>query len=128
RRHGTRILELGPRLSAGHEILAHAARDAGDEAALEATPDRAIELGSRDAWIYMTRGNALLNSNWRDNAFVDDVVATAVAERAAALYMQAIALQPRSEGSYLGLVTAVLNLDTVTPDHRRVIDFGRTLF
>jgi hypothetical protein len=128
RGHGERVVTLAPGAAAGYEILAHAARRGGDDAALTAALDRAIELGSRDPWVYTTKADSLMRAHWRDHSFFDDVLSSDIARSAADLYMRALGLRPRNDDAYAGLVTAVLNVDEIGEDLELVINAGRIFF
>jgi len=126
--HADRVIALVPDAAAGYELRAYATTEADDRAVFDAAVARAIELGSRDAFLYEAQANDLVASNQRDNGFIDDLLSPEVARTAANLYQRALGLRPRSETALPGLVVALLNVDTLTESDQLTLNVSRVMF
>jgi tetratricopeptide (TPR) repeat protein len=126
--HADKVVGLAPRLSAGYEMRALAADGIGDTAASMEAVDRAIELGSRDAVLYMLKAEQLISENEQADTPWDDFLPPAAAREVADLYGQSIGLMPRNREAYGGLVTALLNVDSVTDADQVLLSGGRAVF
>jgi hypothetical protein len=128
RTHAQRVIALAPSSPAGYELEAYAAHEAGDEAALFPALERAIELGSRESWIYVTQADRLLFGSQRDNGRLDELLTPDTARTAAELYERALGLRPRNSAAFAGLVMALLNVDTLTDSDNIALSAARIIF
>jgi uncharacterized protein (UPF0147 family) len=126
--HAERVIALAPTSPAGYELKVYATDEATDYAALEAALERAIALGSRDAFLYEAKADRLLAANQRENSFIDDVLSADVARTAADLYQRALGLRPRNDTPLSGLVVALLNVETLTDTDQIMLNASRMLF
>jgi tetratricopeptide (TPR) repeat protein len=125
--HVERVLELVPSSPVGHEMRAFVAVQTDEAGAALEAAQIAIELGSRDALVYLIAAEDSLRRA-RADAALDEVLPAAAARATADLYGQAIALQPRSAAAYSGLVTALLSVDSLTDTDADLLRTGRALF
>jgi len=128
RAHAERVIALAPASTPGYELAAYAAHEAGDDASLVPALERAIELGSRESWIYVTQGDRLLFGNERNAGRLDELLTADTARAAADLYERALAFRPRNADAFEGLVVALLNVDALTDSDRIALNAGRALF
>ena len=128
RTHAERVMALAPSLPAGYELAAYTAHEAGDDDALKPALDRAIELGSRESWIYMAQADRLLFGQQRDGGRLDELLTADTARAAADLYERALGLRPRNEEAFEGLVLALLNVGTLTDSDTIALHAGRIMF
>jgi tetratricopeptide (TPR) repeat protein len=126
--HADKVVGLAPSLAVGYEMRALAADGIGDTAASAEAVDRALELGSRDAILYMLKAEQIISENERADTPWDDFLPPAAAREVADLYGRSIGLMPRNREAYGGLVTALLNVDSVTDADQVLLSGGRTVF
>jgi tetratricopeptide (TPR) repeat protein len=126
--HADKVVELVPRSPVGHEMRAAAADGIEDEAVLTQAVDRAIELGSSDAVTYILKAEQVVRENEQANTAWDDFLPPDVARTVADLYGRSIGLMPRNRDAYGGLVTALLNVDSVTEADQALLSAGRAQF
>jgi tetratricopeptide (TPR) repeat protein len=126
--HADKVVELVPRSPVGHEMRAVAADGIEDEAVLTQAVDRAIELGSSDAVTYILKAEQVVRENEQANTAWDDFLPPDVARTVADLYGRSIGLMPRNRDAYGGLVTALLNVDSVTEADQALLSAGRAQF
>ena len=126
--HADKVVGLAPNLAVGYEMRALAADGIGDTAASTQAVDRAIELGSRDAVLYMLKAEQLISDNEQADTPWDDFLPPVAARQIADLYGRSIGLMPRNREAYGGLVTALLNVDSVTDADQVLLSGGRTMF
>jgi tetratricopeptide (TPR) repeat protein len=125
--HIDKVIGLAPGAPSGYEMRALVANETGDDAGFAAAVDRAIELGSRDAVIYMLKAEQVIRDNEQENAAWDDFLPPGPARTAADLYARAIGLLPRNREAYAGLINALLNVDSVTEADQIMLRGGRML-
>jgi hypothetical protein len=128
RTHAQRVIALAPRSPEGYELEAYVAHEAGDDALLARALERAIELGSRESWIYLTKADRLLFGSQRDSGRLDELLTADTARKAADLYERALRLRPRNNAAFAGLVMALLNVDQPTDSDSLALSAARTLF
>ena len=128
RMHAERVIALAPSLPAGYELEAYAAHEGGDDALLEPALDRAIELGSRESWVYVAQADRLLFGHTRNNGRLDELLTADTARAAADLYEQALRLRPRNREAFGGLVMSLLNVGTLTAADDSALRAGRVMF
>jgi hypothetical protein len=128
RAHAVDVVALAPHSSAGYELEAYVAHESGDDDSLVTSLDRAVELSSRESWIYATQADRLLLRSQRDRGRLDELLPAEAARSAADLYEQALALRPRNAAALTGLVMALLNVDALTPADDATLSAGRVLF
>jgi tetratricopeptide (TPR) repeat protein len=128
RGHVDNVLGLAPSSPVGYEMRAIVANETDDAAALAEAVDRAIELGSRDAIVYMLKAEEIIRDNEQANTAWDDFLPPGAARAAADLYGRSIEILPRNREAYGGLVTALLNVESVTDADQALLRRGRTLF
>jgi hypothetical protein len=128
RTHAQRVIALAPSEPAGYELEAYAAHEAGDDAALAPALERAIERGSRESWIYVTKADRLLFGSQRDSGRLDELLTADTARDAADLYERALGLRPRNNAAFAGLVMALLNVDTLTDSDTIALSAARIMF
>jgi tetratricopeptide (TPR) repeat protein len=128
RAHAEQVIALAPSSPAGYELKAYAAQEAGDDAALVPALLRAIELGSRESWVYVTQADRLLFGVQRDSGRLDEVLTADTARAAANLYERALGLRPRNDAAFAGLVMALLNVDTPTDSDDIALSAARIMF
>jgi tetratricopeptide (TPR) repeat protein len=128
RAHAQQVIALAPRSPAGYELAAYAAHEAGDDASLVAALERAIELGSRESWIYNTQADRLLFGGQRDSGHLDELLSADTARTAADLYERALGFRPRNNAAFAGLVMALLNVDALTDSDNIALSAARILF
>jgi hypothetical protein len=128
RTHALEVIALAPRSPVGYELEAYAAHEAGDDAALVAALERAIALGSRESWIYLTQADRLLYGSQRDNGRLDELLTADTARAAADLYERALGFRPRNDAAFAGLVMALLNVDALTDVDNVALGAARDLF
>jgi tetratricopeptide (TPR) repeat protein len=126
--HADEVIGLAPNLPVGYEMRALAADGIGDTAASTQAVDRAIELGSRDAILYMLKAEQIISENEQADTAWDDFLPPAAARQVADLYGRSIGLMPRNREAYGGLVTALLNVDSVTDADQALLSGGRKVF
>jgi hypothetical protein len=126
--HAERVVALLPSSPAGHELKAYASAAASDSSAFEAALERAIELGSRDAFLLQVKAERLITANQRQGASIDDLLSADVARTAADLFEQALRLRPRNDAPFRGLSIAMLNVDTFTETDEATVNASRVLF
>ena len=128
RAHAVDVVALAPRSSAGYELEAYVAHESGDDDSLVSSLDRAVELSSRESWIYATQADRLLLRSQRDRGHLDELLPAEAARSAADLYEKALALRPRNAAAFTGLVMALLNVDALTATDDATLSAGRVLF
>jgi tetratricopeptide (TPR) repeat protein len=126
--HAERVIEFAPASPAGYELKAYVTEEAADYAAFEAATERAIALGSRDAFLYEAKADRLVAINQRENSFIDDLLSADIARTAADLYQRALGLRPSSDTPLSGLVVAWLNVETFTETDQITLSASRVLF
>jgi hypothetical protein len=126
--HAVDVAAVAPHSSAGYELEAYVAHESGDDESLAASLERAVELGSRESWIYATQADRLLLRSQRDRGRLDELLPAEAARAAADLYEQALALRPRNAAALTGLVMALLNVDALTAADDATLSAGRALF
>jgi hypothetical protein len=122
--HADRVIALAPGSPAGYELKAYAARETDDQTALAAARDRAIELGSRDSWVYASKADRLVYGN---EGALDDLMLPGTAREAADLYQRALELRPGNPAAVPGFVLALLNLDAVTDTDNMTLNANRIM-
>jgi tetratricopeptide (TPR) repeat protein len=128
RAHAEHVIALAPSSPAGYELEAYAAHEAGDEASLERALDRAIDLGSRESFVYTAQADRLLFGNERHNGRLDELLSASTARTAADLYEHSLRLRPRNSEAYEGLVMSLLNVGTLTDADDSALRAGRIMF
>ena len=128
RTHAQRVIALAPSSPAGYELEAYAAHEAGDDASLVPALERAIDLGSRESWIYVTRADRLQFGSQRDSGRLDELLTADTARKAADLYERALGLRPRNDAAFTGLVMALLNVDAPTDSDTIALSAARIMF
>lgn len=126
--HAARVIALAPSSPAGYELEAYAAHEAGDDAALAPALDRAIELGSRESWVYVAQADRLLFGHERNDGRLDELLTADTARAAADLYERALVLRPRNSEAFEGLVMSLLNVGTLTDSDNSTLRAGRHMF
>lgn len=126
--HAEQVIALAPTSPAGYELEAYAANEAGDDASLVPALERAIELGSRESWIYVTQADRLLYGSERDSGRLDELLTLDTARTAADLYERAIGLRARNDAAFAGLVMALLNVGSLTDADNIVLNAARVMF
>src|SRR5262245_21505907 len=96
RTHAEQVIALAPSLPSGYELAAYAAHEAGDDLALVPALERALELDSRESWIYVTQADRLLYGSQRDSGRLDELLTAGTARAAADLYERALGIRPRN--------------------------------
>jgi len=122
------VIALAPSSPAGYELEAYAAHEGGDDASLEPALERAIELGTREAWVYVAQADRLLFGHPRNNGRLDQLLGADTARSAADLYEQALRLRPRNREAFEGLVMSLLNVGTLTEADDSALRAGRIMF
>jgi hypothetical protein len=128
RTHAQRVIALAPSSPVGYELEAYAAHEAGDDASLARALERAIELGSRESWVYVTQADRLLFGSQRDSGRLDDLLTADTARTAADLYERGLGLRPRNNAAFAGLVMALLNVDALTDSDTITLSAARIMF
>jgi tetratricopeptide (TPR) repeat protein len=126
--HAVDAIALAPHSPAGYELKAYVAHESGDDDSLVASLERAVELGSRESWIYATQADRVLLRSQRDRGRLDELLPAETARSAADLYERALALRPRNSAAFTGLVMALLNVDALTAADDATLSAGRVLF
>jgi len=126
--HAEQVIALAPGSPAGYELEAYAAHEAGNDASLVPALERALALGSRESWIYVTQADRLLYGSQRDSGRLDELLTADTARAAADLYEQALGLRPRNDEAFAGLVMALLNVDSLTDGDSIVLSAARVMF
>lgn len=121
RQHIDRVIELAPTAPTGHELLATLALGSEPETAITHL-DKAIELQSRDANMYLARATAMLP---RKNEAIDNIANPSDARRAANLLLRAVALRPLDAETHDRLVVALANVASVTDEDAAALAIGR---
>lgn len=122
RQHLGRALALAPEDTAAHELLARLELESDNNPAAVAAAEKALALGSRDAWMHLTVAQEL----WRkqsDRGTLDTAARTIVDH-----YAQAVALQPKLRHAYLSIASLAPLLPTVTTDDAKVLAAGYRIF
>jgi hypothetical protein len=125
--HAESVIARVPASPAGYELKAYAAREMNDPAALAAARDRAIELGSRDSWVYTSKADGLVYGNDGASGALDDLMLASTAREAADLYQRALGLRPGNTAAVPGFVLALLNLDVVTDADNLTLNASRIM-
>jgi hypothetical protein len=112
RKHALAAADLEPDAAAPFELLGLLADRAHDATLLAVNADKAIALGSRDANIYAIKAFQIMEAKHRAGA-IDAMLPADAARTAADLFDRAIELHPRSRTAYQGLVSALLNCETI---------------
>ena len=128
RTHAENVIALAPSSPAGYELEAYAAHEAGDDAALDPALDRAMELGSRESWVYVAQADRVLFANERNNGRLDELLTADTARTAADLYEHALRLRPRNSEAFEGLALSLLNVGTLTVADDSALRAGRIMF
>jgi tetratricopeptide (TPR) repeat protein len=128
RGHADEVIALAPTSSAGYELKAYAAHEMGDAETFALALDGAIERGSRESWVYATKADNLLVEHRRDGSQLDGLLPPDAAREAANLYERALGLRPRNVDAFAGLVTALLNVDTLNDSDTIALNAGRVMF
>jgi hypothetical protein len=128
RAHADEVMALAPSSPSGYELTAYAAHEAGDMESVAVALDGAIERGSRESWIYVTKADRLLIDGQRDSGHLDELLPAVTARAAANLYERGLGLRPRNADAFAGLVTALLNVDELTDSDRVALNAGRIMF
>jgi tetratricopeptide (TPR) repeat protein len=128
RMHAEQVTALMPSSPAGYELAAYTAHESGDDDALDPALERAIELGSRESWVYMAQADRVLFGKQRDSGRLDDLLTADSARAAADLYERALRFRPRNAEAFEGLVLALLNVGTLTDSDTMALSAGRIMF
>jgi tetratricopeptide (TPR) repeat protein len=128
RTHAEQVTALMPSSPAGYELAAYTAHESGDDDALDPALERAIELGSRESWVYMAQADRVLFGKQRDSGRLDDLLTADSARAAADLYERALRFRPRNAEAFEGLVLALLNVGTLTDSDTMALSAGRIMF
>jgi tetratricopeptide (TPR) repeat protein len=126
--HAAEVIALAPQSPAGHELAAYAAHESGDLDAVERALEQAIQLGSRESWIYATKADRLLAENQRASGALDELLPADTARAAADLYERALLLQPRNSAAFAGLAVALLNVDAISAADDAALRSSRAMF
>lgn len=123
REQATRAVELEPRLSGAHEVLAWIESMQSRDGPAGAHAERAIATGSRDAWMYLFFAAALQRSEDAKSASAGEV-ARAVAN----LNEQALNLNPTFRQAYENLAAQMADVEPLRPADREFLAAGRKIF
>jgi hypothetical protein len=126
--HAERVIALASTSPAGYELQAYVTDVGDDGAVFDTALERAIALGSRDAFLYEAKGNRLIAANQRANSNVDDLLSADVARAAADFFERALGLRPRNDAPVRGLVLALLNVDEFTDTDQITLNANRLVF
>ncbi len=122
RQHLDRARAIAPEDLAAHELLTRLELESDNKPAAVAAAEKALALGSRDAWMHLTVAQEL----WRrqaDRGTLDTAARTIVGH-----YVQAVALQPKLRHAYLSIAGLAPLLPAVTADDAKVLGAGYRIF
>jgi Flp pilus assembly protein TadD len=121
--HCERAVELAPTQPAGYELFAGLAEECGDGDAIRTASGRAIELGSKDAAVFLALGQEEIRA-----AGASGEISATQARRVTDLFVHALALNPHLQLAYENFARALCSLDSATPQDLALLDQGRQFF
>ena len=124
--HGRAAIAAAPEDSRGHEVLALALKETGDQAGALAEFARAVECGSRDFQPYFELALAAQNAASADGA--TGTLSSAEARKVSNRYERAINLHPRFLTSYQNLAGVVCLAEPFGPQDRQFLEQGQRLY